>query len=360
MLKSKKIKPVSIPGIYLFCKFLFLSICLFLFLSFPSCDNPTSPPNGADTTSHAFTWQTTELGGASGSYLSDVAIINDTLAYAVGQMYLNDSSGQVDPQPYNLAVWNGMNWNLERLYANSGFPVAIKCVFAINSTDVWLSPWFHWNGQGFQSLPSDPIFFGIGINKMWGRPGELYAVGTGGFVARYDGNTWTKIESGTSLDIQDIWGAIDPKTGVEEILAVASDRSVTRLLRIQGTTVSVVADSGLPGVSNGIWFVPGRKYYVVGAGINEKNSLSDAIWTGYPPGVVTSYESAGVRGNGINDVFVAGSFLEIVHYNGSTWYDYRKEIPYANAAVGRIAVRGNLVITVGLMGQSAIAIVGKR
>jgi hypothetical protein len=68
--------------------------------------NPVSPstPSQPDTTSHNFTWTLQKLGGASGSVLYDVAIVNDTLAYAVGEMYLNDSVGQNDPQPYNLAI----------------------------------------------------------------------------------------------------------------------------------------------------------------------------------------------------------------------------------------------------------------
>jgi hypothetical protein len=55
MLKLKKTEPVSIPGIYQFCKSLFLSIFLFLFLSFPSCDNSTSSPSGAETVHIAVT-----------------------------------------------------------------------------------------------------------------------------------------------------------------------------------------------------------------------------------------------------------------------------------------------------------------
>ena len=68
-----------------------------------------------DTTSSNFTWQTFTLGGAASSALFDVAIINDTLAYAVGEIYINDSTGQVDPQPYNLAIWNGNSWRIQKV-----------------------------------------------------------------------------------------------------------------------------------------------------------------------------------------------------------------------------------------------------
>ena len=40
-----------------------------------------------DTTSHNFTWEIDTLGDGGSSVLRDVAIINDTLAYAVGEIY---------------------------------------------------------------------------------------------------------------------------------------------------------------------------------------------------------------------------------------------------------------------------------
>lgn len=161
-----------------------------------------------DTTSHDWKFETFPLGGASSSTLYDVAIINDTLAYAVGEIYLYDSSGQIDPYPYNVAMWNGKDWKLQKLYANN-FPPPIKAIFAYNGNDIWFSPWFHWNGKEFKQIPSAPIFFGIGINKMWGDADGLSAVGTNGFVAHLTTkDDWRKIESGTTLPINDIWEAI--------------------------------------------------------------------------------------------------------------------------------------------------------
>jgi hypothetical protein len=55
-----------------------------------------------DTTSHNFTWQIDTLGDGSSSVLYDVAIIDDTLAYAVGEIYKRDSVGNWDPNAYNL------------------------------------------------------------------------------------------------------------------------------------------------------------------------------------------------------------------------------------------------------------------
>ena len=59
------------------------------------------------------------------------------------------------------------------------------------------------------------------MNKIWGTSSQdLYVVGYGGNIAHYNGSSWTKIESGTDLDIQDIWGIID-KDGSKFILCTA-------------------------------------------------------------------------------------------------------------------------------------------
>ncbi len=98
----------------------------------------------------------------------------------------------------------------------------------------------------------------------------------------------------------------------------------------------------------------------MGAGIHYKGLLQEPVWNFYQSGVVTRYSSGGVCGNSANDVFVVGSFFEVVHFNGLTWHNYRNEIPYSSGALGRVAVKGNLVIAVGLMGQQAAVLVGRR
>jgi hypothetical protein len=69
----------------------------------------TAQATTMDTTSHNWMWEIDTLGIAYSS-LYDVAIIKDTLAYAVGEIYLKDSTGQFDPQPYSVAKWDGKSW----------------------------------------------------------------------------------------------------------------------------------------------------------------------------------------------------------------------------------------------------------
>jgi hypothetical protein len=323
-----------------------------------------------DTTSHRFSW-TVQVLGETGSSLNDVAILNDSLAYAVGEIYLKDSTGQIDPIEYNLAKWDGKGWAISRilfpLCDPSGNqqalgPYTAQGVWAFSAKDIWMcsgGSLAHWDGQTAMPFCMS-LGYGVrSLRKMWGVNGTLYLVGTNGFIAFYNGHYWQQLVSGTTLSVNDVWGAQN-SFGEWEILAVASNDFDRRLLRIQGTSVSTAADSGLSNTLMGVWFAPGVHYYVVGTGIHYKNTLNDPFWNRYASGVVTSFASSSVRGNGANDVFVVGSYFEVVHFNGSSWYNYQKEIPLTEGSFGRVAIKGNLVIAVGLVGQQAAVLIGRR
>ena len=349
--------------IHLLVLFLLVSLCAV------TCKkNPITPPppTGGDTTSHAFTFQTFTFGGAGGSILNDVAIINDTLVYAVGEIYQTDSAGQYDPDPYNLAIWDGRTWTLQKVpyyYQGQPFYSSIYSIFAFNSEDIWFEAGIHWDGRQFNTIPLN-IGFPSHVNKMWGSSSnDLYIVGNGGLIAHRDASgNWTTIQSGTKLPINDIWGAQN-SLGQWEILAIASnpDSTANMLLQINSNnTVTPLSTDGLLPFATGVWFVPEQKYYVVGSGIGQKSSLNDPSWSVYPSGEVTSYASSAIYGQGLNDIFVAGSFMEVVHYNGSTWYKYKDKIPFGNGALGGISFKGNTVAIVGYIDQQAVAIIGRR
>ena len=97
--------------------FLLSSLILLSTLLLFSCKkNPVIPHSDTiDTTSHNFTFQTWTFGEHSSSTLYDAAIIDDNNIWAVGEIYLNDSTGQPDPQPYAAAHWNGTEWKLMKV-----------------------------------------------------------------------------------------------------------------------------------------------------------------------------------------------------------------------------------------------------
>jgi len=91
----------------LLVKALAWSVFLFILAQYYSCNNSgITPPDGSDTTSHRVQWQPVDTLGALG-LIRDVWVFDKNNAYAVGEIYLKDSTGQFDRNGYNLVKWDG-------------------------------------------------------------------------------------------------------------------------------------------------------------------------------------------------------------------------------------------------------------
>ena len=359
-------------------------VCIFsLFLVSSGCERkkmttspqPEIPP---DTTGHDFTWQMDVLGDGASSRLSDVCIINENDVWAVGEIYLKDSTGEYVNPPYNVAQWNGQNWELKSIkfrYFYGELYAKAECIFVFNEKDIVISSGgsvMHWDGQSWRSLGYlfDQSTVIGNVYKIWGTSiNDFYGIGLQGSIVHYNGTTWQKLETplgqdGTNLDIQDIWGAKDPATGEYTILAVAANIYTSHdreILKISGTRVEKISDEGIDRSLAGVWFDPGKIYYVVGDGIYSRKSLDLAeIWGG--PGLltVTRYFSHAIRGNHINDVFVVGAFGDVLHYNGNSWRSYREYTALSYGNYCAVAVKGDVIYAVGSESSRAVVLRGKR
>jgi hypothetical protein len=343
-----------------------------IFLLLYSC-NTTEPPdnnNGQDTTSHNFTFQTWTFGEHSSSSLYDVAIINDTSIWAVGEIYMNDSLGQSDPRAYNTLHWDGSEWKLKRIKTNAcggvDYP-PIKAIFAFSSNDILFAhidgSISHFNGTKFSNDCSLITQLNGSANKMWGKSmNDFYVVSSNGFLAHYQNGIWNSIESGTDLDIYDIWGDYNSTNDEYEIIAVAAKEFVTydkKILRINGNTVQNIRTDSIPYSIHGLWFKSGKKYFVAGDGLYSKDNINSSLeWDWLHPDI-TNYYLYALRGQNINDLFVCGAFGEIIHYNGSSWKSYIQQTSI-NGTLKNIDFKKNLVVAVGYANPKAIIIIGTR
>lgn len=359
-------------------KQILLSLTIIVLFTGVDCkDSPIPPcadcPPPIDTTSHAWEFETYEFGGAASSTLFDVAIINDSNIICVGEIYVEDSAGNVKNPPFNIAWWNGKKWIFESLYfvfEGASLYATARAVFAFSATDIVVSSassvmrWngSSWNNIGVLSSGGTTIgtvlhFWGTSSNNFWGG-------GFNGSLLKYSNGAWQRIESGTDVDIQDIWGSIDPKTNEQQIIAVASSKlSLPRekkLLKIDGLSATAISDSGLPWSLSGLWFETNKQYYVVGDGLFRKTSLLDTLWQGFHWGLTTYYPNA-IRGNNRNDIIVVGAFGVFLHYNGSTWKNYiENELPAIDGSYYSVSIKSNLMVAVGHVGAKAQLLIGKR
>ncbi|MBA4312182.1 MAG: hypothetical protein C0417_06090 [Chlorobiaceae bacterium] len=335
-----------------------------------------------DTTSHNFTWQIDTLGDGNSSILRDVAMINDTLAYAVGEIYHSDSLNS--QSPFGLAIWNGKKWTLKRLYFNCRlfWPDCVpagdwlttgKSVFSTGQDNIWIAAssvkhfdgkqWYEYAGNGAGSA-----------NKIWGSsPTNMYFVGSSGLIVHYDGSRWERIESGTDVNFTDVWGSPDGK--VVWACGYFNNKRGTCLLRCMDNTWEVAYDGTptefsllhdtLSGALTSVYTPSSRYIYVCShfglyrasantRGEAKRYSFTSSGFPGFP---------RGMRGSGINDITIAGDYTMIARWNGITWR-YYEELRNSKIHFNAVAQKRNLVVAVGVLTDpihgKGVACIGKR
>jgi hypothetical protein len=313
-----------------------------------------------DTTSHDFTFESWTFGTIGSSTLYDVAIISPENIWCVGEINIADTSIN-GYTTYNAVHWDGSQWELKRILYQGGYWV-IRTIFAFSENDIWFSAFVRYDGQNFIELPIPPILIGWSINKIWGSSSsDLYAVGNDGNITFYNGSQWTKIESGTELNINDIWGDYNEKTGESEILAVASNKFFNEgktILKIDGLFATEINVVGLPWSLSSVWFRSEKKYYVGGDGLYFKRLLSD---TWVKDGTFITIYKDRIRGADINDIIISGSNGLLSHYNGIYWYHYiNNELPYYSGRLLSCEIKNNIIVAVGWKEIQAIITMGKR
>ena len=347
-----------------------------------------------DSTNHSWTFRTTTMGGGSGivsNILFDVAVINDTLAYAVGAIDHSgvgtlDSAGN-PIYPYNLEKWDGHSWfpmTLTyscHLYSpdcggQTNLYAPASALFAFGPNDIWVAAGaiHHFDGTAWSQ---EAGIQGAGFaNKMWGSSSrDLWFVGYNGFICERtsDGN-WEQFSGVTTLNLKDVWGAHDGSA----LFAAGYDQTgqIGEIFEFDGTNWKSVYSiapgdprwgtrevDSLCGVASSIWTMSGR-----------------GLWSGTTSGVYHSIFVDGKRydriswapdyrigfierlyGEDDNDLFVVGDFNTIAHWNGSTWFDYSSLFDIqTSSSLKSVSVGDNTFIAVGTYSGKAEIIVGSR
>ncbi len=342
--------------------FLFLATALLLFAGW-QCGNQAAgpvppPPSEPDTTSHDFTWTTYTLSDGQ-SYLQDVYAVNDTDVWAVGEIYLKDSTGNLDPNMYNVAHWNGKEWTLSRPTY-----VTLNAVYGFGKNDIWAgsSAPYHWNGTLWQIYKVQGIFNGH-IARIWGNsPDNIFFVGSNGSIMHYIPWIFQKMESGTTTDLLDISGVFNGKIYVcgGELSSTVLEYDGTRWLKIDSMTNygksarwTVYANPDFLGFGG-----DGVIYIDRGYGDTSRRPPMEILEgkevNGLPVGVVS------MRGSSRKNVFAVGSWQYVIHYNGKSWKWYDELWDDAGHQQYAVSVTENSVFISGQKNWRATILMGRR
>ena len=328
-----------------------------------------------DTTSHNFTLETYEFGEYGNNVLYDVAVIDENNIWAVGEIYMKDSLGNNDPHAYNTIHWDGTKWNIKILpfeYNGGLFYGAIFSLVAFSKSDIWfgMGSVIHFDGINFNSIKIPDEIFPSRINRIWGTSSSnLYIAGNNGSTAHYYGTNWTKIESGTNVDLVSIWGSPDGK--VVWACGHKSDYSASALLRFKEGKREKIFEglssyeiNGEPiGLLRGGWTKSEQMSYISNNQYLYQLRGSDIQKlekkTNYYGELIFS-----INGPDRNDFFVSGQHGLVGHYNGVSYKiieEFRKPSEYLYSVYARerviAAVGENLG---GFYGSKAVIHIMRR
>ncbi|QQS36401.1 MAG: glucosyl transferase [Ignavibacteriales bacterium] len=332
-----------------------------------------------DTTSHNFTWQTFEFGQHSSSILYDVAIIDENNIWAVGEIFMNDSLGNPDPHAYNAVHWNGNQWEVKKisvLFRGNLITPPLYGIFALTDNEIWLSSGVPIKGDGINWTQYHLFDTGIltqqdgYLTKIWGSSSSnIYFVGTLGTIAHYNGSQWTKIESGITLDLTDIYSDAGGNVyaagvNIAEVKGVVLEGNSNQFsVKITGEIIdeSELFISKLYGSFGTIWVDENGTIYTGGNLMYQFNnnhwdyvrSLPENFLGGNPGSYYRGYIST-IRGNASNDIVIAGGRNTLKHFNGISWQQLG--LPYSPSSVIRwagLSMKDNKLVAAGGNGNKA-------
>jgi len=267
-----------------------------------------------DSTSHSFSWEIDSL-GIYGSYLNDVAIVDENDIWVVGNI-------ETDSTSYNAAHYDGSEWELT-LIVN---PDPIMGIIYFSDNDIWMVNGYpiHWDGNEWTLYPLHNYGMQVAVEHLWGTSSSnMYFVGLNGSIVHYDGSSFVQMASGTDVDLKDIAGTPDGEhvfaVGREHISTAPSvalefeNGNWNTLYYTEGTQphdgnlgwiygVDVLEDTVYFSTTSGLW-----KY-------NYMTNMSLLI-----PNTVIDFNSIAVLHiniNSQNDIFFVGAGGHYIHFNG--------------------------------------------
>jgi len=246
--------------------------------------------------------------------------------------------------------WNGTAWSYQApvrwrsLYDVTGF--SASNVWAVGDGGIiarfdgttWTSSMY--DGNTVTPLPLTSFARParkLRLRGVWGSSASnVVVVGDSGVVAVYNGSTWTNRASGVTTALTDVWGS-----SASDFYATTADG---RIVRFNASTASVVAGVQAPGALLSVWGSSASNIYAVGEGglVYKYNGSS---WSRVRlPTRATLYT---VWGSSASEVYVGGSDGALYRFDGTTWTPEKRSSTSAAATFQGIWGTGTNIYAVG-------------
>ena len=180
---------------------------------------------------------------------------------------------------------------------------------------------------------------------------DFYVVGNNGSIDRCLNGQWIKIESGTTTNIDGLWG-VNSNSESTVFCTVSSffEPGDMKILKIKDNIVDSVSWNVNEYLS-GVWTNNERYVYVCGDGVYNNKKV---YWEKADlPAIATN----DITGNGLNSIITVGDFGFAAYFNGYRW---KTLTDIYNAAYYSVSVKDNLVAMVGERNGKGIVTIGIR
>ncbi len=316
-----------------------------------------------DTTSHNFTWQEfTNVGSES----------NMTGCWVFGPNCIYANNGW-------MHRWNGSLWETLNLYSpdpnigkNINGALSGWTIFGFDTTDYWLtngSIIYHYTGNGIAQTYRVYYLSHHALHSAWGSSShDMFFVGDTGTILHFDGTNWTRMSTPTTKDLGSIWGTSDndiwsvgynPQTGEAEVLHYDGSSWKEDVLASSGTAKNW-------GINN-VFACDSAGHHIVAAlGWTVWRRTDQGNWRSdsgkVPNDIGGRIFMASIAGNASNDIFCAGDYGLIVHWNGANWKRYDQYLTASIPANGAnaLSIKGNTVCAVGVKNGTSLVLIGQR
>jgi len=317
-----------------------------------------------DTSTHNFIWTIDTLGDQN-SFLSGVEIIDNEKFWVVGWL-------KTDIGHSGGAYYNGSDWEIEPFPGEGwDWSAPMRDIHHISEDTAWIAGGsvFEWDGEEIFIRWLRDGSTDKGTKVIWAKNNtEIFYVGYYGCLIKYDNGNHIEMESGTTLDLLDVYGirekvfATGHSGGSESVLLEYYLDSWYTKYESQGYRPSGDIDDF--GRVYSIWCYKDTMYLATKGGI-----LKESIVTGQKlllsdtETYIDIRDVVKIRGNNYNDIMWADVWGEMVHYNGRSWHLFSEiynQYPNGEIIIRSMDYKDNLCVAVGRMGPTAVIIKGVR
>lgn len=327
-------------------------------------------------TSHDVIWEVDIL-GLAGSRLNAVEAMSEDNIWVVGEIWMPDPDSSYDgsgKELFNVAHWDGIQW--DTMAAFYGVPLYSVKFFA--EDDIWVTSFgfpLHWDGSGWTLYQLQEMGLDVSAGfDLWGKsPDEIFFVGYSGGIVKYNGSSFTKIETNSDVNYMSISGSLhnvlvagyDGLSNSELLLLNTTSHALSQIFygppnHIQGELhaysgplTSVYACDNhrfLIASTYGLYLFDDRKPAAVNLLPIDPNNLS-IYFSGFPTAIDGSF---------FNNVFIVGHRSSIYHFNGVDYYQYPTLVEAS--LYFDVSVKNDLAVAVGFeqINGKAIVVKGRK